>query len=110
MPSGAIGPQIIPDRQLPARGATRPVDLRADDVDDGGHVAEFGRALHLDLSFDVRCSRRERIPVDRDGSDLPGKLQAAVRVQPAEPERPGVRDQHHPEADHEQQRRRTARP
>ena len=45
------------------------VDSRADDVDDRGHLAEFGRAGHLDLSRYVRGSRRNRIPLDRDGSD-----------------------------------------
>ena len=44
-------------------------------------------------------------------AERPGRnLQPAVGVQPAEPERPRVRDQHHPEADDQQQRRRPAGP
>lgn len=40
----------------------------------------------------------------------PGRLQAGVGVQAAEPERAGVRHEHHPEPDDQQERRRPAGP
>ena len=82
-------------RKRAPRPFQRDFDLRPDPAD------------HPALPARSRSGRRRD---QRAGGGRAERLEAAVRVQAAEPERPGVRHEHHPEPDDEQQRRRPAGP